>query len=305
MKTSKRVTIFEGPDGAGKTTAALNYAERTNARYVHFGPLPHVRTSLARVYVEAMLPALLGYQDVVLDRSWLSEYPYGTTFRATQPLRVSVVENSMLERIALRCGAVVVKCLPDQNVVIENFKQRRQIEMLKNEADLKEVWLKYAWLDTDLPTIDHDYTINSLDDLFANLESLRLPTHPLCMNTAGNWYGDRVIVGDTLAEMKETDSFQQYPFVSFSQSGCSYWLTKQLVNWGTREHDICWINAADPGIRRFFEEEPDRRRVVIALGKQAASKLIELGVNHVTVPHPQYQKRFNNMQEYSLRKLMC
>ena len=79
--TSAKLTIFEGPDGGGKTTAAEKYAKETGAQYVHFGPLPHVKDSLARVYVEAMMPAILGLQDVVFDRSWLSEIPYGTAFR--------------------------------------------------------------------------------------------------------------------------------------------------------------------------------------------------------------------------------
>ena len=42
MTLSRELTIFEGPDGAGKTTLAKAYAELTGARYVHFGPLPRV-----------------------------------------------------------------------------------------------------------------------------------------------------------------------------------------------------------------------------------------------------------------------
>ena len=81
MKTSKKLTIFEGCDGSGKTTAAREFAEQTGAKYVHFHNLPRIKKGLGRMYVEAMLPALLGYQEVVFDRSWLSETPYGEAFR--------------------------------------------------------------------------------------------------------------------------------------------------------------------------------------------------------------------------------
>ena len=67
MRQCRRLTIFEGPDGSGKSTAAQAYAEATKAKYVHFPALPQVDKSLGRIYVEAMLPALLGYQDVVFD----------------------------------------------------------------------------------------------------------------------------------------------------------------------------------------------------------------------------------------------
>jgi polyphosphate kinase 2 (PPK2 family) len=112
MIDSKVLTIFEGPDGSGKTTAAREYAEQTGARYVHFPALPRVKHGLGRMYVEAMLPALLGYHDVVFDRCWLSETPYGEAFREGQD-RLTQADRRMLERLALRCGAVVVKCLPE------------------------------------------------------------------------------------------------------------------------------------------------------------------------------------------------
>src|SRR5882757_4772670 len=107
MKTCGSLTIFEGPDGSGKTTAAKAFAAEMGARYVHLPQFKRVTTGLPRMYLEAMLPALLGYQDVVMDRCWLSEVPYGRVFRDGAD-RVGEISRHMLERVALRAGALVV-----------------------------------------------------------------------------------------------------------------------------------------------------------------------------------------------------
>jgi len=111
LNTCKRLTIFEGCDGSGKSTAAAKFAEEHGAKLVHFPALPRVTNNLARMYVEAMLPALLGYQDVVFDRCWLSEEPYGTAFREGQD-RLGVVSVRMLERLAFRCGLLWFVVIP-------------------------------------------------------------------------------------------------------------------------------------------------------------------------------------------------
>ena len=72
----KNLTIFEGCDGSGKTVAAKEFAEKTGALYYHFDALDGCE-NVSQVFIDAMLPALLGVQDVVFDRSWLSEKIYG------------------------------------------------------------------------------------------------------------------------------------------------------------------------------------------------------------------------------------
>src|SRR3546814_15272272 len=47
------ITIFEGPDGAGKSTLAQEYAQLTNARYVHHGPYKQVGDGPGRMSVES------------------------------------------------------------------------------------------------------------------------------------------------------------------------------------------------------------------------------------------------------------
>lgn len=158
MTECKRLTIFEGSDGAGKTTAAEAFAESAAARYVRFGPMAHIKEGLAMVYVEAMLPVLLGYQDVVFDRSWLSEIPYGTVFRNGED-RLGDTKRLLLEELAFQCSTMVVNCRPPYGVVANCFNSRRDDEMLDGENQLRMVYDLYGGLlKTDLPQVHFDYS---------------------------------------------------------------------------------------------------------------------------------------------------
>lgn len=291
MAASKQLTIFEGPDGAGKSTAAKAYAAKTGAAYVHFSALPRVNQSLGRIYVEAMLPALLGYQDVVLDRSWLSEMPYGMAFREGKD-RLSVASRRMLERLALRCGAVMVRCDPGWEVVRDNFLARKGQEMLDNTDQLRAVYDLYDEQGTDLPVVELNYTLP--EDRHPAIEAARLPRHPVGLASAGSWSAPTVLVGEGFAERKDQDPWYQWPFASFSNEGCSQWLASQLERADVSEQTLLWVNS-DQDLSLL----PDGTTVV-ALGGTAARALERAGRAHVTVAHPQWWKRFRYNQPYEL-----
>lgn len=301
-QVSSRLTIFEGPDGGGKSTAVRTFAEATGARYVHFASLPRVGKNLGRVYVEAMLPALLGYQDVVFDRCWLSEMPYGVAFREGRD-RLTQASRRMLERLAMRCGAVVVRCQPSWETVKANYLSRKHIEMLDNDEQLKTVYDLYADQATDLPELVYDYTkedLLTIPKLVNDVEKKRFVRHPLGAASAGNWEGRIVLVGESFAERKDNDAFYQWPFASFSGEGCSQWLTDQLDLIEVGEDDILWVNA-DQDLSLLYDLNPER---IIALGDAAYSQLYRLKITAATVPHPQAHKRFNNKQRYPLLDLI-
>lgn len=302
---SKHVTIFEGPDGSGKTTAARAFAELTGARYVHLGPFDQVTNGLARLYVEAMVPALLGYQDVVLDRCWLSELPYGVIFREGQ-VRLSVADRRMLERLALRCGAVVVRCLPPWPTVKANYLKRKHLEMLDNDHQLRQVHQAYKKLATDLPVLEYDYTQeNVFPVLEAHVHDRRAPAHPVSLASAGHWDADTVLVGEAFGAVKNQDPLYRWPFGSFNGVGCSQWLTELLEGINKSENTLFWVNA-DQDLR-FLVDSPRARartatRSVYALGELAHEALVHLDVKHIEVPHPQYHKRFHHRETYQLAK---
>lgn len=155
--TRKTLTIFEGPDGSGKTTAAKTYAESIGALYVHFPAYPEITDNeLSRVYLRAMEPLVVEQRDVVFDRSWLSERPYGSVFR-NGLYRLSETAQDTLEDIAKVFDTVVVLCDPGLEVCLSNYRSRKNIEMLDNEDQLIAVHKAYLAIQTTLPFGIYNY----------------------------------------------------------------------------------------------------------------------------------------------------
>jgi hypothetical protein len=300
MSFSKKVTIFEGPDGSGKTTTAKVYAQTTGARYVHCGPEPQVSRGLARLYAETMMPAVLGYQDVVLDRCWLSEMPYGQAYREGRD-RLTQADRRMLERLAYRCGAAVVLCLPKWDVVKANFMSRKHLEMLKDDTQLRRVYDLYKSQGTSLPLIPFDYETHPMEMLHQQLAQARNPCHSLERASAGNWDGGVVLVGASFGDHKDQDPWYQWPFASFSDEGCSRWLTNQLDQAGLPEETLLWVNA-DQDLSFLHELKWSPK--VVALGDEAQAALYREKIEAVTVKHPQYWKRFEAGKPYPLIKIL-
>lgn len=313
---SKKVTIFEGPDGSGKSTAAMEFAERTRARYVHLGPFPRVGDGLARMYVDAMMPAVLGYQDVVLDRCWLSEPIYGAVYREGQD-RVGRANARMLTRLALRCGAVLVWCLPPEAEVLKTHAKRAQPEKLDgkivNDLQLHEIYQLYQLAEvrdaSGLPLLCHDYT-RSPSIVTAQVDALRSSAHPLDIATAGVWNAPVVLVGQDFAPHKDPDPLYQWPFASLSPAGCSRWLTEELADHGIGEHQLLWVNA-DQDLRMLMLRPGT---ALVAMGEQADQAVKQLSaelpprmvseLKLYTVPHPQAWRRFHKKQLYPLIQLL-
>lgn len=291
MRTSRRLWIIEGPDGAGKTTLARRLAETTGAYYVHLGAFPRVKVGLARLYVDAMMPAVLGLADVVMDRSWLSERPYGAAFRAGEDRLRSAVRS--LERLAWRCQTVVVRCLPPLERVVENFGRRP--ELLGTREELVAVYRSYEDLRTSLPMVTLDPFGTS--DVHHNGASV---PHSLRHQTAGNLRGRVTIVGDRFAAMSDRDPLYQWPFGALCSDGCSRWLGDQLDAGGISERDLFWCNSD-----MLTEDILRHRAPIVALGDEAQRRLIDLGVMTAFVfPHPQHHRCFHANEPYALIPLL-
>lgn len=308
---TKQIIILEGPDGGGKSFAAQQLLRTTGARYVHCGAFRHVKKNLARFYVDAMLPALLGYDTVILDRCWLSEVPYGFGFRHGA-VRLTVSDRRMLERLALAGGAKVILCLPPWENVLATWQSRKGEEYLKTRDQLAEVYHQYENLRTDLAVTVYDYTQSA--------EGVVTVPNPGRFDHVVPWAAglaeaQTVLVGESFGEPREHDSFWQWPFVSFSSTGCSRWLTQCLEAWGVPERELAWINADqldEVGARwlRFgaggdrVSNPMNHPRRVVALGAKAHRTLDRFKVPHHTVPHPQAWKRFHVGEVYPLHDVL-
>lgn len=137
-----RLTIFEGPDGAGKTTAAEAYAAQVRRRrgaevlVVHCGPLlEHDSISLVCHYLDLIKPAFLDKQEIVMDRSWLSEPIYGPIKRDGSRLTKQLVD--FLNEVGSMSDGVVVGMNAPILDLITRWRARRDArgEYVDDEAD--------------------------------------------------------------------------------------------------------------------------------------------------------------------------
>ena len=309
---SKPVIILEGPDGAGKTTLAHKLADRLGARYVHLGPMTNVK-DLGRIYVEAMLPAIQGYQTVIMDRAWFSEEPYGTVFREGK-LRNDSVIDAMLERLVLSCTGVVIYCDTDPKRLVESFTSRKGQEYLDRADQMLAVARAYRdrMGRTELSMFRYDYASDDVDSITQSLKfqlDLQSP-HYADWESTGNLNGSVLLVGEGYTDHQNTDNLLQRPFVSFARNGSSYWLTRQLQVGEIPERELCWINQdRDPAIvYDLLSAMFGNLKLVACLGAEAsktmdknfASELRERGIRMVNLPHPQHHRRFKHHEPYPL-----
>lgn len=296
------VTIFEGADGAGKTTLIEALRQRHAALVLNHGPYLN-ETSIARHYLASLEVARDG--DVFMDRSWLAEPIYGNAYRHGSD-RIGVASRRMLDRVALSLGGVVVRCAPLFNVCAATFTRRaaKHGEYLDNVDQLRAVYNGYQEdLRTDLSVVDFDYMTMTTEDLWSRVEAAR----PLKNGGpgVGHWAPGKIalLVGDQMNSRGTWD----LPFVSFNRHGCSAWLADGLEKNEVSEAGLYWINSTGLDGRplgdKFINElQPTK---IIALGERAATWCDGHGLDHKTVvPHPQFFKRFKAGQAYPLFGLL-
>lgn len=130
------LTIFEGCDGVGKTTAAKVYAEYTGAVYVHCGieqsffkdPVGYYRGKMAQAG-----------KDIVMDRCWLSDQVYGPIVRGGVTLRwPELVE---LEASTFHMKPIVVLVYATKQTILSNYNSEH--EYVKNRRLMSDIWLRY------------------------------------------------------------------------------------------------------------------------------------------------------------------
>lgn len=183
LKNDAMLTIFEGPDGGGKTTAATRYADATGAEYVHFGPHNEL-TSLDELFITAVSRPVREQKRMVFDRCWLSEGPYGVAYRGGRH-RVSKPGIKSMLAAARAARAVVVMCLPPWDQVLTSFSKRHAVggEMLDDAHQLRQVYDIYAGMakfgfdirgwNIGIPQVDYDYTKNITATLVERVELVR------------------------------------------------------------------------------------------------------------------------------------
>jgi hypothetical protein len=304
------IIILEGPDGAGKSVLAETLRIRlTRDGWAvithHHGPYPNLKDP-SLYYLSSMRRRAHFKQAryaVILDRSWLSEPIYGEVLRGGLD-RVGVASRRMLERVALKCGALVVLCYPPYEACRTNWQARRAQELVPDAAWLRAIHDLYAPLRflerTNLMVLRYDYA-GERGQLDAILEALEIERQRLTPAAGIGLWSDSstLLVGDRVSR----HGWQDLPFVSFKKGGCSAWLATRLEAWGVSERRLYWVNAHEQSPELLGW--PQAPKKIVALGQVAARWLERAGLDYASVPHPQAHKRFHFNEEYeSLRQVL-
>lgn len=298
------IVILEGPDGGGKSTLVEKLADElylsrfSKVHVTHHGPYPHLKNPSVVYLASLRRRQHQGNQElVILDRSWLSEPIYGEVLRGGKD-RVGVASRRMLERVALKCGAMVVNCLPAFEVVSRTWAARKDAELIQVPKHLLEVYKKYCQLEayTDLGLVDYDYPsgggLKSVFELARSLAEEKPPATGI-----GRWAKESILL---VGEKVSSHGIPDLPFVSFHNGGCSAWLARQLEEWGVSERDLYWVNSE--GLHPDFMGRDDAPQRVVALGGSAAKWCRTAGLEHTQVEHPMYWKRFHSTKPYTTLK---
>lgn len=284
-RNDKKIIILEGCDGAGKTTLGKKMAKELGYAYRHLDAFSGVsRGYLARFFMEAAAPALLGYQSVVMDRCWLSEFPYAAAYRAGQS-RLSTIHARMLERVFLRCQVRLVLCHPSWDVCRKTWAGRKESELIQHEEQLKKVYRWYQQLKEkpefstglDLSST-FDYTSDNPDDLLraVSCDDQDVPNAE-GLPVVGQFSPKSVLlVGEALSGYVSQNSYYRYPFVSFSDSGHSHFATMHLASNGISEKQLYWTDANV--VDQVLATGVPKKGKIVALGTVAEKALSSQGL---------------------------
>lgn len=264
------LTIFEGCDGSGKTTLAAAFKRRAENRGrtiydSNHGPYlgltgDDITTRYAEDLIRAAPPSTL---YVLMDRCWISESIYGPVARSVD--RLGVVQRRMLERLALAAGAIVVLCLPPYDQCRSAYMERRHLEYLTDETQLRKVYDGFANTANQLfpyvlPLYIYDWTRELHRGTYIEMLEDERPNP-----NEGPGVG-RYGPGVTLMVVDQT-----FPPIETCRQAV---LTQRLEEWGISESTLYWVDALNARGREtssaYWLEKLNPRRVV-ALNAIAAA----------------------------------
>lgn len=287
-----QLTIFDGPPGS--------FAEEAMTQCRQIMPAVHIREHRRPVRAtpaQRRFWALGAIRPQPYDHAWLFGSWLGDPL-TTHHVRV-------LERLALSQQVVRIAVLPTWAEVESGWARQFHTELNPlQRLNLKlcyDAHLAAASAPTRLPTVVYGGPYHAPPEaLWSMVESMRLPSN--IGPGVGAWRPGRSVL--LVGERPNLRRGQTYlgPFCAWSNVGCSSWLSHRLEAARIPERDLYWINAYD---RRGHAADPRflnhlQPRLVVALGSVAARWCRRHDVRHVSVPHPQYWKRFRSRQPYPL-----
>jgi hypothetical protein len=300
--------VLEGTDRAGKTTLAdaLEASWRQSkaadlrepeVRRLHKGPPGRENIMLQYEFeLEVRLAPILSLSTLVIcDRWHVGELIYGPELRGE--CRLTGPQVVHIEMLLTALGAVKVMCDTSEKELSRRWQAEQRNELI-GAAFALEARDRYAahadkwdW-QWSLP----GWEAGKLEVLLSLAErntrrALRLASIGGYVGAAWPW---TVLVGDQPGDGIRADArFSLRAFTPGRQSSSASYLMACLEVTGLwRTAGVVNSNVDLKGIEEVLK--PQR---FVALGKKASARLTQAGIEHESVPHPQYQRRFKFWQQ--------
>lgn len=273
--------ILEGPDGAGKSTLAREIESEIGAMVLHRGP----PTEHPLDEYETPLFPYRPREDIhiVCDRWHVGEWVYPRVLG-----RKSQADKAMwrhLELFLAARGALIIYLMPGLDVLRRRL--HRDGDWLIKTDQLADIYELYT-----LQTYRTDMRVEvvqtcSPEHVIAAAKGLESEAAAILHN--GSYVGPpnpkMLYVGERRSfEYPYPPAFGPYP------KTCGHWMLSHLY---MMPH-VGLANAYEEDLHVLWTSLDEPR--VVALGKLADAELVNAGVPHGAVPHPQYVRRFHHRQ---------
>jgi hypothetical protein len=310
--------ILEGPDGAGKSTLALELVKKIAARRprdgvdaVHVGPP-------TRHPINEYLRPLRTYRPGANQHLILDRWHWGEAIYPQIRGRKTELDDAgwwSIEAYLRRLGAVVVHCERESRREYLNVYRERAIDGTPDAWQVRHLdQIRFEFdrvaFRSHLTTHYHrpSYPIDDiigiaqrLDDAYANLRHYVTYLGPRIPRV--------LLVGDVRHNPDHLPEHALDPaFLPFRATSGHFLLNalhdvsaNSQKNQGLRGFGL--VNACDvDNVAALWNELRNPR--VVALGRNAHTRLAKLDVPHGVVPHPQYVRRFHSKSRSTYGRLI-
>lgn len=302
--------LLEGVDGGGKSTLADRIAD-TFTFLTEDEPEP---PALIRIHKGKPTPGLDAFQEyelplerfdlrdlvrskrdlVIMDRWAAGEIPYGNLYRGSS--RLDDAGMLHVEMTLSAFGAVKVLVQPE-DVDIVKMRLRERGEDFLQPQHVNQV---HRWYEA-LRKL-HGYvrvTDTAPSELIQLARDRALGDDPKPPQSWPGYVGSAVprllLVGDQRNDGPRARHEFVRAFTPCVNGSSAHYLLQTLVL-ANLTMDVGIVNAHEPGVDLALIDKIEPRPAVVALGRLASKTLMDAGVEHEAVPHPQWCRRFRHRQ---------